>query len=366
MSLQDERLSVLEEETIVDVDVHIQMTSGNEGEELLPYLDEPHRSRMKHSLTGKSMNDGWDRSVKGKIDMDYESSKSPDAIYERICEEFHIDYPIINTFGAMTRKPEADWALALMRAHNDFLVEQILDEYDNFKGVANLTTHRPDLVAEEIDRMANEKDIVGLFMYNTGQKPALPLGDPYYDQIWEAAEDNGLNVLCHGSASGAMYEFPRQNQGLNSFMAIHTLSHVWSQMITLTSFINEGVPEKFPDLKFAFLEAGLAWMPYLLWRLNKEYRMRRSESPLLQKLPEEYQDHFYVNTQPLEEPLNDENLSKVIEMIGTDRVMFATDYPHWDFDHPSALDKHLRMHFDEDQRKQILHGNAAEFFDLNI
>lgn len=366
MAAPEERYSVLQEETIVDVDVHIQMRSGNEGEELLPYLDEPHKTRMKTSRTGKSVTDGWDRSVKGKIDLSYEESKSPDSIYRTICEEFHIDYPIINTFGAMTRKPEAEWALALMRAHNDFLVADILDAYDNFKGVANLTTQKPALVAEEIDRMAAEKDIVGVFIYNTGQKPALPLGDPFYDQIWQAAEDNGLNVLCHGSASGAMYEFPRQNQGLNSFLAIHALSHVWSQMITLTSFINEGVPEKFPDLKFAFLEAGLTWMPYMFWRLNKEYRMRRSEAPFLRKLPEEYWDQFYVNTQPLEEPLDDEHLSTVIDMIGTDRVMFATDYPHWDFDHPDALDKHLRTRFDEDERKQILHGNAAEFFDLAL
>lgn len=95
--------------------------------------------------------------------------------------------------------------------------------------------------------------------------------------------------------------------------------------------------------------------------------MRRSEVPLLTKSPEEYMaDQFYVGSQPIEEPNDPTDIGNVIEAIGTDRLLFATDYPHWDFDHPEALDQHLRSMYSEEERNQVLHENAAGIFDLGI
>jgi hypothetical protein len=138
-------------------------------------------------------------------------------------------------------------------------------------------------------------------------------------------------------------------------------------MLTVASLISEGTPEKFPGLDFVFLEAGVTWFPYMMWRLNKEYAMRRSEVPMLQKSPEEYmREGFYVGSQPIEEPNDPADLDRVVGAIGADRLLFATDYPHWDFDHPEALDKHLRSTYTEAERDRILHGNAIDVFDLDL
>lgn len=95
--------------------------------------------------------------------------------------------------------------------------------------------------------------------------------------------------------------------------------------------------------------------------------MRRSEVPLLEDSPESYMsERFYVGSQPIEEPEDPDDLRKVIEAIGTDRLLFATDYPHWDFDHPEALDKHLRHTFDDDQRDKVLFENARRVFGLGV
>jgi hypothetical protein len=208
MAAHEERTSVLQQETIVDVDVHIQMRSGDEGEELLPYLDEPHKTRMRTSRTGKSVTDGWDRSVKGKSDLSYEESKSQASIYRTICEEFHIDVPIINTFGAMTRKPEADWALALMRAHNDFLVEEILDAYDNFKGVANLTTQKPALVAEEIDRVAEDGFAFDYFRRKSAKDLQIHLMRSIDSSVHSDDEIQGMTEEVTGNSSSLSSGFP--------------------------------------------------------------------------------------------------------------------------------------------------------------
>lgn len=365
MAQQAEHPLILEETTIVDVDVHLSITDKS----LIPYLDEPHRSRMKHSKH-KSPDDGWDRSVNGKIPMDtedgeYAGVQSADRLWENVCRDLYVDYPIINTFAAMSRNPEPDWSMALMRAHNDLMLDHFLDEYDEFKGLITLSTQKPQEAVEELDRVGNEDNMVGVYIHNTGPNP--PLGDPTYDELWRTIEDHGHPVVFHGSANGFMYEFPRQNQALNTFLPVHTLAHAWTQMLTVASLISEGTPEKFPDLDFVFLEAGITWFPYMMWRLNKEYAMRRSEVPLLKKSPEEYMaEQFYVGSQPIEEPNDPTDIGKIIEAIGTDRLLFATDYPHWDFDHPEALDQHLRAMYTEEERNQVLHENAAEIFDLDI
>lgn len=361
MSQEIANPDVVGEELTIDSDVHLQICH----EDLVPYLDEPWRSRMKDSHTGQQPNDGWDRTVNGKFLMDFDSVQTADDLNQSLCNELGVDYPIINTLGLMSRNPEKDWSVALMKSHNDFLIDKFLDTYDNFLGLATITTQQPDKAAEEIDRMGSEEDIVGVYIHNTGPNP--PLGDSFYDTMWEAAEDNNLNIAFHGSADGFMFEFPRQNQSLNQFIEVHTLAHPWSQMLTMISLIVEGTVEKFPDLKWAFLEAGLSWVPYMLFRLNKEYSMRRSEAPLLEKMPEEYfREKMYVASQPLEEPMAETDLAKLIDVVGTDNILFTTDYPHWDFDNPETLNQHLQRMFDPEDLTKVMTQNAIEMFDLNL
>jgi predicted TIM-barrel fold metal-dependent hydrolase len=365
MSQRADERTVLEETLIVDADVHLSIPD----EALIPYLEMPHRSRMQNTKH-TSPDDGWDRSVNGKIPMNtedgkYEGVSSAADLYENVCRDLHVDYPIINTFAAMSRNPEPEWSMALMRAHNDLLLDEFLDEYDEFRGLITLTTQNPAEAAEELDRVGDEANMAGVYVHNTGPNP--PLGDPTYDVMWRAVEDHDYPVVFHGSANGFMYEFPRQNQGLNSFLPVHTLAHAWTQMLTVASLIAEGTPEKFPGIDWVFLEAGVTWFPYMMWRLNKEYAMRRSEVPVLERSPEAYmRDSFYVGSQPVEEPNDPSDLDGVIEAMGTEQLLFATDYPHWDFDHPEALDGQLRSRYTAEERDRILHGNAIDVFDLNL
>ena len=61
----------------------------------------------------------------------------------------------------------------------------------------------------------------------------------------------------------------------------------------------------------------------------------RSEVPHLKKKPSEYiRQHIWVTTQPMEEPEDRQHLFDTMEWIGWDRLLFASDYPHWDFDDP--------------------------------
>ncbi|MFC7157775.1 amidohydrolase family protein [Halomarina halobia] len=358
MAAQSQQSKLLEETTIVDTDVHLSISP----KEVAEYTDEPFRSHMVNEGYSPLPSSGWDRNLRGKIE--HYSVKSPEDVQETLCEEFGIDHPILNATSKLTRLPQTDLAVHLQSAYNDFLLDQYLDEYDHFYGLASLATQDPEKAAEELDRLGDEKQIVGAYIATTGPNP--PLGDPSYDVIYEAAEDNDLHIGYHGSGGAFMFEFPRQNQAFEKFIEVHTAAHTWSQMMTLTSLIVNGTPVKFPDLNFTFLEAGIGWIPMMMFRLNKEYSIRRSEAPLLEKSPEEYIREFYFASQPIGESNDPKHMQQLIEIVGADSLAFATDYPHWDFDHPEALDKHLRAYFTAEEREKVLYKNAAEAFGLRL
>jgi hypothetical protein len=97
----------------------------------------------------------------------------------------------------------------------------------------------------------------------------------------------------------------------------------------------EGIFERLPDLKVVLIECGFGWLPALGWRLDKHWKRLKDEVPHLRMAPSEYiRKHFWVTTQPMEETEEPEHLIEVMNWIGMDRIMFSSDYPHWDFDDP--------------------------------
>jgi predicted TIM-barrel fold metal-dependent hydrolase len=127
------------------------------------------------------------------------------------------------------------------------------------------------------------------------------------------------------------------------------------------SLVMEGVFERFPSLKVVIIEAGVAWMASLMWRMDKHWKTLRSETPHLKRLPSEYiRQHVWLTTQPIEEPENRKHLIETIDWIGWDKICFSSDYPHWDFDDPLYALPLSRL--TSTQREMYLRGNAHGVF----
>jgi len=134
-------------------------------------------------------------------------------------------------------------------------------------------------------------------------------------------------------------------------------------MIHLTNMVIHAIPERFPRLKFIWMECGVAWIPFLMFRLDNEYMMRPSEAPGLKKKPSEYMRDFYYTSQPLEWPDNLNHLAYIFEMIHAEsQLLYASDYPHWDFDLPSRI--YDLPFLTEKAKRRILGKNALELFHL--
>ena len=116
-------------------------------------------------------------------------------------------------------------------------------------------------------------------------------------------------------------------------------------------------------MKIAFTEAGVAWVPLMMWRMDRAYTELRKEVPVLKELPSVYmKQQMYFGTQPFEEPTVPAHYIELVHhYFGEDNTIFCSDWPHHDFDHPSAV---LRMPMSAEQRSKIMGENAVRLFNL--
>jgi predicted TIM-barrel fold metal-dependent hydrolase len=150
------------------------------------------------------------------------------------------------------------------------------------------------------------------------------------------------------------------NSGWPSFYIEEMTEHATSCQALVTSLIMEGVFERYPELKIVMIEAGFAWLPALGWRLDTHWKRLKDEVPHLRKAPSEYmREHIWVSTQPMEETEKPEHLIDIMSWIGWDKLLFASDYPHWDFDDPVLA---LPPSLDQERREKIYFGNAKALY----
>jgi uncharacterized protein len=147
------------------------------------------------------------------------------------------------------------------------------------------------------------------------------------------------------------------------FIQAHTVSHVFAQLRQITSMMFDAVPVRFPELSIAYLEAGAGWIPYFLQRMDEEYEKRgHVEAKLLTQAPTEivHRHSIYFSCEA-DEPL----LPQALAYVGNDRIMYASDFPHWDHSYPKSV-KELsdRADLGDPVKRQVLAGNARKFYKI--
>jgi predicted TIM-barrel fold metal-dependent hydrolase len=256
--------------------------------------------------------------------------------------------------------PQVEYATALAAAYNEWLLTEWADPSRGLLACVAAAPQNPAAAVKEIEKYAKEPGVVGVYLPSAGVSPLW--GHRMYDPIYEAAQDAGLPVLLHGAVV-IHPVFPCQLEQFDTYLARHTFGHTLGMMANCVSMVTTGVPVRFPDLKICFAEAGLAWVPFIMMRLDKEYNMRRREVSFLTERPSEYVKRMYFATQPVEEPKDLRKLEDIIRLFdGDDICLFASDWPHPDFDHPRRLAQMLPS---EELRAKVMGLNAKTFFGLD-
>lgn len=348
---------------VADCDVHEGMTSITE---LKPYLSNQWHMYFNRDSLGRLPPKYPILHPHGgtRLDVIHPDGTSDDMYPERVREQLLDGVGItaamlVGTYvHQFTAMPQSKFAAALATAYNDWLIEKWLAADPRFKGSVAVAAQEPLLAAQEIDRVASHPSMVQVNL--PMPPPQLPWGDEKFYPIWDAAVRNGLRVAFHVSPPAGLLGLASAHGWPTTYMELRCIYPMAFQA-GVTSMVCNGVFEKFPDLKIVLLEGGFSWVPGLMWKLDQSWAALRREVPWLKRPPSEYiREHIRFGTQPMEEPPDPKQIVQIIDMLGSDEMlMFATDYPHWDFDAPEyALPKAIPA----DMRRKILWDNARSFY----
>jgi len=269
-------------------------------------------------------------------------------------------YPTQGLYTASIDTLDPDLAIAVCAAYNDWLKEFCAHAPDRLKPVAMLVAlHDPSLAVAEAERVA----AAGFRAVFIRPNPVRGrrLDDPAYEPLWTTCERRGLAVGVH-EGQGALLPAAGADR-FDTFFQSHAASHPMEQMLAMLALIGGGVLERHPGLRVAFLESGCGWLPYWLWRMDEHWEQCRgiAGEPDLPLAPSEYfRRQCWISCEP-DEPY----IGRVLDLIGEDRLLFASDYPHPDHKWPATVDSMLAMPIPDAAKRKVLWDNPAALYGLS-
>jgi predicted TIM-barrel fold metal-dependent hydrolase len=273
-----------------------------------------------------------------------------------LLDEWNVAYGILNPLTPAGALLDPAFDAALATAVNDWQVAEWLDREPRLRASMIVPFEHADLAVAEIERRAGDRRFVQV---QFSGRPREPMGRRTYWPIYAACAEAGLAVMSHAFGSGGQ---PITGCGWPSYYIEDHVGPAQSMQANLISLALEGVFERFPTLRVVSAENGFGWVPALCWRLDAVDALLHDEVPHLQRRPSEYiREHVWFCTQPIEEPPRTEDLLWLIEQIGAERLLFATDYAHWDWDAPDAA---LPARLPAPLRRRIFYENARDLYGL--
>lgn len=235
-------------------------------------------------------------------------------------------YPSLGlTYGRITSR---DAAVVLGRAYNDWLHETYLRRDPRFKGMALIPLQDVEAAVEELRRAVTELGMLGAIIPTRGLSD-LP-GDKKYWPVYAEADRLGCALATHGGVhSGMGYD------QMNRWAAAHALGHPTSTLICFTSIIFNGILDKFPNARFAFLEGGVAWYLTAMERFDRsyttfvEYDPSGDYGPHGDELPTEYIIRHIKDGRLFIGCEGDEAaIPFALREYGCNPFMYSSDFPH--------------------------------------
>ncbi len=362
-------------ELIVDIDAHLQ--EGGFWSEIIDLLEnDVLKQTAQEMMRGRggmpliNMQPGMSfQSLAGRVPHQsgpMETTEDPAKaghrfvqIVRRTIDTMGLDYQVIfpTSMLHLGMNPMEDIEIYLSRAYCRWLTEKILPQDKRILGLIYLPFNTPSECEKLVKQYAHHPGIVGFTICAVRHKP---VHSNQYMRLYSMIEETGKPLIFH---AGPHWDDPSFSQ-LNRFISMHALSFVHYNLIHMTNWVINAMPERFPKLKTVWVESGLAWIPFLMQRLDHEVMMRQSEAPGLKRLPSEYMREMYYSSQPMER--NDLGLLEATmkAMKAETQLLYSSDWPHWDFDPPSSV---TGLPFLSDQAKRNILGlNAARVFNLPV
>ncbi len=359
---------------IIDVDAHHYETESMS--EIIEFIEDPvlrqlARSAQQIAHRGSMFSLGrvGYQDIGGRVTR-YPLRKLEQTPKDGIHRDVHLSHRWMDAMGVdyacvfptpmlgLAMHPQPDVEVCLARAYNRWLVEKILPGSPRIHSMLYLPFNNPDAALKIVEDFGDADGVMGFMVTSVRHRP---VHHNDYMKIYAALEERRLPIGFH---SGFNWDDP-MFRTCNRFLAVHALGFTWYNVVHCTNWVLNGMNERFPKLPVVWIESGISWIPFLMQRLDTQYRMRSSECPLLKKLPSDYMRDMYYTTQPMEMPDDIMLLESTFEAMNAEtQLLWASDYPHWDMDVPSVI---WDLPFLSEQAKRNILGETAQkLFKLDV
>ena len=284
----------------------------------------------------------------------------PELAFKQLIIEAGSDIAVLEPGMGTPRIPEA--ASAQTTAINEWLAAEWLDTSGNnwhqrWRGSICAAVEDPQGAVAEIEKWAGHPYMAQILIR---AEPRPSWGHPMYDPVWAAATKHDITVSCHLSR-GSFETQPMPPVGFPSYNHDFMVSYSLLAANQVMSLIFDGVFDRFPTLRIVLVEHAFNWILPLMWRMDAIYAARRGWTTLKRKPSEYVKEHIKFTTQPLDYPDDKTELTRALEWMEAEKILlFSSDYPHWTFDDPKWLLKHLPAH----AREAVMFKNGIETYKL--
>lgn len=282
-------------------------------------------------------------------------------------DEEGIDVAVIfGTSIALTVNGLQDEGLAgaICHAVNRWLIEYCSANPKRLKGVGLIPCQDPPAAAKELEFLAEHGAVSAMLPTNVY---GINLGDRRFDRIYQAAQDLGMPLSVHPQTGhdgqyGVSGVMGAGTERMEKYSYVHMTAFPFELMIALMHQIGEGVFDRYPRLKVAYMEGGCGWIPFWMERLDEHFEKLRPQWHLLQRKPSEIimSGQVCFTCEP-----GEETLPYALERVGSGQVMYASDYAHWDCEFPESVRKvDATPGLSEADKRRVFGHNAIRWFGL--
>jgi predicted TIM-barrel fold metal-dependent hydrolase len=260
-------------------------------------------------------------------------ASTADRLAREALEPFGTATAILNCLYGTAAMFSEDIQAAFCSALNDWIAHEFLDRDTRFRASIVVPLTNPEMAVAEIERRAPDPRFVQVLMPVSGE---VPLGRRQNWPIYAAAQRHHMPIGVH---AGSTYRHPVTGVGWPGSYTEDYVNQAVGFQSALSSLLAEGVFTKFPDLTVVLMESGVSWLPAYMWRFTKFWKGLRSEIPWVSDPPGEIlRERVRLTSQPFDAPPDPGGIDRLMNQIGSDEMLlFATDYPHWQFDGDQAV-----------------------------
>lgn len=259
---------------------------------------------------------------------------------------------------------DRELGLACIEAYNNWLVDEWCgDSNGRLLPLAIVPLWDPELAAAEIRRNVER----GVRAVTFSEIPAY-LGLPsihtdYWDPFFAACNDADVSLHMHIGSSSKM---PSTSADAPPLVASAlTFGNAMSSMV---DYMLSGVLVRFPELKLAYSEGQIGWIPYILERTDHVWNENRAWGGVGSSVPEPPSTYYYRQIFGCFFEDVHGLTPDALEKIDPDHILFETDYPHSDSNWPNSAETAMRLmgHLDQATVDKLCRGNAIKLLGLDL